>query len=326
MRSIVPIGAALLALLAAGTAGAHQMNTAQWRLAQRDAETWDSRLRLPEDVEGDLLSLQPEWPAGCTRVEAPRTQPVSNGTLLIWTLRCPQGLRGSLGLAGFNMQLPDAVLLFEPLGAPAQDIVLSTTRPRWTVSAKPEPPPVAHYFPLGVEHILYGVDHLLFVLGLWALWRRSGAPLRRLVGTLTAFTLAHSITLAGAALDGWQLPGRAVEACIAASILLLAVELATRANGVAQRKPARVAFAFGLLHGFGFAGALAETGLPAQARAWALAAFNLGVEAGQLLFVLALLAVAWVLRPLRRYAPVALAAYGALSAFWLLHRSAAVLG
>ena len=182
-----------------------------------------------------------------------------------------------------------------------------------------------HYFLLGLEHILGGADHLLFVLGLWALWRRSGQRLTVLVGTLTAFTAAHSITLAGAALGGWQLPSGAVEACIAASILLLALELATRAHGLAARRPATVAFTFGLLHGFGFAGALAQTGLPEQARVWALLAFNLGVEAGQLLFVSALLLMALAARPLLRWTPVALSAYGAIAAYWLLGRSFAVL-
>ncbi|MEQ1438229.1 HupE/UreJ family protein [Fontimonas sp. SYSU GA230001] len=318
---------ALLALVlwsVVGTAFAHSMNTAQWRLSQRDAQTWSSQLRLPEDIEGELLTLHPRWPADCTRLDAPRTQPTSNGSVLNWTLRCPDGLVGELALDGFSARLPDAVLQFEPLGAAPRHVVLSATRPAWTISAVPEPPPVAHYFPLGVEHILRGPDHLLFVLGLWALWRRSGRGASTLVGTLTAFTIAHSITLAGAALGGWQLPVAAVEACIAASILLLAVELATGERGIASRAPARVAFAFGLLHGFGFAGALAQTGLPDGARAWALAAFNLGVEAGQLLFVLALVALAAMARPALRYATVALTVYGAAAAYWLIERSAGV--
>lgn len=308
----------------AGTAAAHSMNTAQWRLSQHDAQTWSSQLRLPEDIEGELLTLHPRWPDDCARTDAPRTQPTSNGSVLSWTLRCPSGLRGELALEGFSARLPDAVLQFEPLGEKPQHVVLSATRTQWTVSTAPEPPPVAHYFPLGIEHILLGPDHLLFVLGLWALWRRSGRAATALVGTLTAFTVAHSITLAGATLGGWQLPSAAVEACIAASILLLAVELASGEVGVAGRAPARVAFAFGLLHGFGFAGALAQTGLPDDARAWALAAFNIGVEAGQLLFVVALMLLTGLARPVLRYAPAALTAYGAVAAYWLIERSAGV--
>lgn len=316
--------ALLLLALCAGEAAAHAMSSAQWRLSQRSDTLWDSRLRLPEDFEGNLIALQPRWPTDCTVVDGLHSQPAEEGLVMNWTLRCPQGLRGPLSLEGFSIQLPDAVLLLEPLQGDSQYAVLSATRTRWSPTEAAEPPPVAHYLVLGVEHILGGIDHLLFVLGLFALWRRSATPLSRLVLTLTAFTLAHSITLGGAALAGWTLPLRAVEACIAASILLLAVELATDARGIAARRPATVAFGFGLLHGFGFAGALAGTGLPEDARVWALAAFNLGVEAGQLLFVAALLVLIHALRPVQRWAPLALAAYGGVAAYWLLERSALV--
>lgn len=306
-------------------AQAHSMSSAQWRLSQRDAQTWDSHLRLPEDFEGRLLSLQPQWPDRCEPQGTPRMQPADEASVLQWTLRCPEGLQGRFGLQGFSVQLPDAVLLIVPLRGAPQYAVLSASHPHWEYSEAAPPPPVAHYLWLGVDHILLGPDHLLFVFGLWALWRRSGRRPRVLVGTLTSFTAAHSITLTGAALAGWRLPIGAVEACIAASILLLAVELATGARGIADRRPATVAFGFGLLHGFGFASALAETGLPQDAQIWALAAFNLGVEAGQLLFVLALMALAFAARPVQRWAPVALCAYGALAAYWLIERSAAVL-
>ncbi|AXQ27775.1 HupE/UreJ family protein [Solimonas sp. K1W22B-7] len=315
----------LVVLLSAPAAWAHSMSSAQWRLSQVDAQTWDSRLRLPEDFEGRLMSLKTLGPVGCERLGETHTQPAEEGLVMHWRLRCPQGLQGPLGLEGFTIQLSDAVLLLQPLQGAPQYAVLSAVNPQWTPQQKAAAPPVPQYLVLGVEHILLGVDHLLFVLGLFLLWRRSGAGVGRLVGTLTAFTVAHSVTLAGAMLRGWTLPGGAVEACIAASILLLAVELATGARGLAQRRPAGIAFAFGLLHGFGFAGALAETGLPEQARGWALAAFNLGVEAGQLLFVLGLLAALRLLRPQPRWAPLALCAYGAVAAYWLIERSAAVL-
>lgn len=316
-------GAVVLAL-AASAALAHSMNSAQWRLTQRDGEHWDSRLRLPEDFEGRLLSLQPAWPPACERIGAPQTSPADEASVVTWTLRCPQGLSGALALSGFSVQLPDAVLLVEPLGQEVQHAVLSATRSSWTLAARSEPPPVAHYFTLGIGHILLGPDHLLFVLGLWALWRRSGRRAAVLVATLTAFTAAHSLTLAGAALYGWTLPVGAVEATIAASILLLAVELARGERGFVDRRPGSVAFGFGLLHGFGFAGALAQTGLPEGARLWALAAFNLGVEVGQVAFVAALMLVALAARPAQRLAPLLLCAYGSVAAYWLIDRSAAV--
>lgn len=322
------MGRWLLASMLLGVATlaqAHSMSSAQWRLSQRDAQTWDSHLRLPEDFEGRLLSLQPQWPDRCEPLGTPRMQPADEGSVMQWTLRCPEVLQGRFGLQGFSVQLPDAVLLMVPLRGAPQYAVLSANHPHWDYSEAAPPPPVAHYLWLGVDHILLGPDHLLFVFGLWALWHRSGRRRRVLVGTLTSFTAAHSITLAGAALAGWRLPIGAVEACIAASILLLAVELATGARGIADRRPATVAFGFGLLHGFGFASALAETGLPQDAQIWALAAFNLGVEAGQLLFVLALMALAFAARPAQRWAPVALTGYGAMAAYWLIGRSAAVL-
>ena len=130
--------ATLILLLCAGAAAAHSMNTAQWHLSQRDAQTWSSHLRLPEDIEGELLTLHPRWPAQCTRIGAPGTQPTSNGSVLSWTLHCPSGLSGELALDGFSARLPDAVLQFEPLGAAPRHVVLSTTRPYWTISEEPE--------------------------------------------------------------------------------------------------------------------------------------------------------------------------------------------
>ncbi len=182
------------------------------------------------------------------------------------------------------------------------------------------------YFRLGVDHILSGLDHLLFVLALILLIRDRWM----LVKTITAFTLAHSITLAGATLGLFNLPPKPVEAAIALSIVFLAVELVKSKPGeqrLAERLPWLVAFAFGLLHGFGFAGALMETGLPQSDVPLALLTFNLGVEAGQLLFV------AVVRLPFRASQAIVtgpqpklrlLAAYGigSVSMVWLISRLA----
>jgi len=182
------------------------------------------------------------------------------------------------------------------------------------------------YTGLGIEHILLGVDHLLFVFALLLIvngWRR-------LVGTITAFTLAHSITLFAATL-GWVHVAQApVEAVIALSILFLATEIIHNRQGkpgMAKRFPWLVAFIFGLLHGFGFAGALAEIGLPEQSIPLALLFFNVGVELGQLLFVAAVVSMGWVLRKLLaekilQGSEVA-ASYliGSLSAYWVIERT-----
>lgn len=183
---------------------------------------------------------------------------------------------------------------------------------------------------LGLEHILGGIDHLLFVAGLLLLVR----GMRRLLLTITAFTLAHSLTLALSVLGWVTLPQPPVEAVIALSILLLAVEnvrLRQGQAGLAARKPWLVSFLFGLVHGLGFAGALGQLGLPPAEVSPALLFFNVGVEAGQLLFVAGWAAAAWMLSYIkaRLPSPMRLAphyALGAVSAFWFLERTVAMLG
>jgi hydrogenase/urease accessory protein HupE len=183
------------------------------------------------------------------------------------------------------------------------------------------------YLKLGIEHILSGVDHLLFVLALLMLCRGT----MQLVKTITAFTVAHSITLALATLGIVQVPQRPVEAVIALSIVFVASEIAHEGQGRAgwtRRWPWLVAFSFGLLHGFGFAGALREVGLPEQAIPLALLCFNLGVEVGQLTFLaVALPLLAWLRRSALAQTAWAwrLPAYGigCVAAFWTIERVAA---
>lgn len=182
------------------------------------------------------------------------------------------------------------------------------------------------YTRLGVQHIVGGLDHLLFVLGLVLLlgFRRP------LWWTVTAFTLAHSITLAAAALDVVSLPPVPVEAAIALSVLLLAVECARRTDmSLTRRAPWLVAFAFGLLHGFGFAGVLSEVGLPPRQTPLALLFFNVGVEVGQL----ALIAIAWLLWKAAHPSwhrnafahRSAVYVMGTLAAYWSIERTALLL-
>jgi hydrogenase/urease accessory protein HupE len=183
------------------------------------------------------------------------------------------------------------------------------------------------YLALGVEHILFGIDHLLFVLALILLTTGTW----RLVKTVTAFTVAHSITLGLATLGFVHVPSKPVEAVIALSIVFVAVEIVRareRRSGLAARMPWIVAFTIGLLHGFGFAGALSEVGLPESHIPVALLFFNLGVEAGQLLFVAVALAgigiarCLWKVRP--RWAELAPPyAIGGLASFWVIERIAA---
>jgi hydrogenase/urease accessory protein HupE len=191
--------------------------------------------------------------------------------------------------------------------------------------------PVAAYLTLGIEHILTGPDHLLFVFGLILLT----ASLSGLLRTITAFTVAHSITLALTALGLMSVNPHLIEALVALSILFVAVELVRKQrgyDGVTQRYPWLIAFAFGLLHGAAFAGALKEIGLPKDNIPGALFLFNLGVELGQLAFVLVVTGLLWILRrvPLPTVAPrlgeyAATYAIGSFSMFWVFERLEAAL-
>ena len=197
--------------------------------------------------------------------------------------------------------------------------------PRFTVKAPAGSGEVAwSYLVLGIEHILSGIDHLLFVLALLLIVRGG----KRIFLTITAFTAAHSITLVAATLGWVHVPGPPVEAMIALSIVFVAAEIVRGSQGkegLTARAPWLVAFTFGLLHGLGFAGALAEVGLPQKAIPIALLTFNVGVEIGQLIFVAVVLvatAALTRLRPMRRaWTPyVAPYAIGAVAMFWVIER------
>jgi hydrogenase/urease accessory protein HupE len=182
---------------------------------------------------------------------------------------------------------------------------------------------VKTYTFLGFEHILLGIDHLLFVLALILITKGRWKILK----TITAFTIAHSITLSLAALGYVNFPTPPVEAVIALSIVFLAVEIINNLNGkqsITSKKPWLVAFTFGLLHGFGFAGALANIGLPQQDIPWALAFFNIGVELGQIAFVLVVLIFIRLLALKKKWPlfvkKVPAYAIGSLAAFWLVER------
>ena len=327
----------LLAWLACAVAQAHENLPASLVLQGRDAHTFELRWRVPA-AQGAAPRIAPRLPSDCTALSEPVEHAAPAARLTQWRVRCTGGLRDGarIGIDGLSTTLLDVLVRVGYADGRSVSVIV---RPRDSGVALPAVEPqglrVEGYFRLGIEHILGGIDHLLFVLCLILLVRGRMALLR----TITAFTLAHSVTLALAALDVVQVPQAPVEASIALSILFLACELAKPRNGDGppMRRPWAVAFAFGLLHGFGFAGALAEVGLPAGDLPLGLLLFNLGVEAGQVMFVAAvllLLAVArrtqrvawpeWRPAPWLRVAPVL--AVGAVAAFWWLQRMAVVAG
>jgi hydrogenase/urease accessory protein HupE len=241
-------------------------------------------------------------------------------------LKASEPLRGqSVRIAGLEGTMTDVLVRIEFADGTSWTQRLTPARPAAVIPARESGLAVAGvYLELGVEHILRGIDHLLFVLALLIITRGGW----KLVKTVTAFTVAHSITLALATLGFVHVPQPPVEAVIALSIVFVAAEILHDRQGhagVTERAPWIVAFTFGLLHGFGFAGALSEIGLPQGQIPVALLFFNLGVEAGQLLFIGAVLGFIAVIRRLRMPLPrwaelVPPYAIGSVAMFWVIQR------
>jgi len=329
---------AIILAFITGTAGflqAHEVRPGFLELKQVDALNYDLLWKVP--AKGDQrLGLYVRLPDNCRSSEAASL--FGEGAYIERRrVTCAGGLRdGIIAIDGLEATRTDVLARVEHSGGLTQTIRLTPSETEFTVLGSPGRFGVARtYFKLGVEHILLGFDHLLFVLAL--LFLVEGR--RRLVGTITAFTVAHSLTLAAATFGWVRVPQAPVEAVIALSIMFVAAEALHRNQGragIAARKPWVVAFAFGLLHGLGFAGALQQVGLPQHAIPLALAFFNVGVETGQLLFVAAVFLIVSALNQMLRgrrtaaepplrpaSAATSPAAYviGTLSAFWLIERT-----
>jgi hydrogenase/urease accessory protein HupE len=281
----------VLALLVA-PAAAHEARPAYLQLHQIDAETYDAFWKVPGLGEDKRLAIHVQFAPGTDTVGAPSVSFANNAFLQRWRVHRDGGFDGSsIRIEGLEATLTDALVRIERLDGTTQTVKVSPSSPAFTVEAEPGRWEVARaYLVLGIEHILLGVDHLLFVLALMILVKGA----KRLLWTITAFTAAHSLTLAAATLGWIHVPIPPVEAGIALSIVFLASEIVHTRTGrpsLTYRKPWIVAFAFGLLHGLGFASALSEVGLPANAIPIALLFFNVGVEVGQLMFIASALAI-----------------------------------
>lgn len=334
MRALLVL---LLVLLAFGpqAASAHEVRPALFQAVETVPGRWQVTWKQP--VMGDrAVRLEPHLSNGWLAKTPLREELTSSYYLRRWSIKAPSGgLDGArFSVGGLDGTITDVIVHVRSRSGTGIDTILRRDRTAIDLALTQAPPmAVPAYFRLGVEHILSGIDHLAFVAGLVLL---VGAG-RRLIGAITAFTVAHSVTLAAGTLGWVHAPAATIEALIAWSILFLAFELTRKdggAKGITARLPWIAAFAFGLLHGFGFAGALAETGLPHQEIPVALLLFNLGVEAGQLFFVGALLALAWTWRRiaradwrgaepvmLRKVAPYALGCY---AGFLFVERTARV--
>ncbi len=282
-------------------------------------------------AKGDRkLALDAQLPANCKNRKQAEARLVNAAYIQRWIVVCDGGLVGkSISIAGLDSTNTDVLVRLEFANGVSQSVLLTPADSSFRIPAQASSSQViSTYTMLGIGHILMGFDHLLFVFALLLIVNGR----RRLLWTVTAFTLAHSLTLAAATLGLIFVPQQPVEAVIALSILFLAMEIVHGKRGhpgAAARWPWLVAFIFGLLHGFGFAGALAEVGLPQQAIPLALVFFNVGVELGQLLFIASILLLAWVLLQLKqpklmsRIETTTVYVIGSLSSFWLIERVAA---
>ena len=318
--------AALACLCLTEEARADVFRPAYLELRQRDADTFDVVWKVPAAGDTMRLGIYVRFPADVKNVGEPRGAFVPGAFVERWAVKRSGGLAGAeVIIEGLPGSVTDVLARVERLDGTTQVARLQPDRPRLVIEAPQSGAGVAWtYTTLGVHHILVGIDHLLYILGMLFLvqgWRR-------ILATMSAFTATHSLTLSAAALGWVHVPQPPVEACIALSIVFVAREIVETRHGrpgLTARWPWVVSFTFGLMHGFGFAGALAEVGLPQKAIPIALLFFNVGVETGQILFVAAVLRLVFMVKRIRVPWPawshaVPPYAIGTLAMFWVIER------
>lgn len=322
--------AAVLVFLAPSAALSHEVRPALLKITETGPSHYDVFWKQP--VMGDTaIRLSPHLSSGWLEAR-PNDEYTAPGFLVrTWTVAAKAPLDGQrLSIDGLDKTITDVLVEVDLADGRRIETVLKPDRPSvdLNLAKAPGPPGVPAYLKLGVRHILTGIDHLAFVLGLLLL---VGAN-RNLIKAITAFTVAHSLTLAAASLGWVHAPSALIESLVALSIVFVAAELARLPGGspsLTRQHPWVVAFTFGLLHGLAFAGALAEVGLPPHAVVTSLLLFNVGVEIGQLMFVGAAVAVILLLRRLRARAGLDLTrsarlvppySIGSFAAFWFLER------
>jgi len=322
---------ALLMVVVSMPGLAHKLAPSLLALQDQGDERYQVSWKTPR-FGSTPIPIEPQLPPSCVDEGAREWEYEGTGVRIDWLVRCHEPLRGQeIRVKGLAENQSAALIRIEWRDGVVQKGMLTAGQPSYRVDEAPAALNVAaDYARMGVEHILGGIDHLLFVLGLLLLvvgWKR-------LVWTITAFTVGHSITLALAALGVLRYPVELVEFAIALSIFVIAVELTREPTDChwLRRRPWLAAGGFGLLHGMGFAGALLDVGLPAHDIPLALLTFNIGIEIGQLLFVFVVLLFQWLWMrlpaprwPWLQWVPVYL--IGVLSAYWSFERgSAALLG
>lgn len=315
--------------LVATPANAHELDPGFLQLTESDAGQFAVLWKVPK-AGGRRMPLDPIFPAGCVEATPRSSQDAGRGLIERWSMRCDATLVGrEIRIGRLEATSTDVMIRVELRDEEPRTYLVSSTAPAVEVG-EAGGQPVLGYLWLGIEHILLGIDHLLFVLGLLLIVQNRWMLLK----TVTAFTVAHSITLAIATLGYASAPGPPLNAAIALSILFLGPEIVRVWRGETSftiRHPWVVAFAFGLLHGFGFASGLSTIGLPQAEIPLALLLFNVGVELGQLFFVVVILALERSFAILEMHWPRWVEAFpgyavGSLGAFWFIQRTAMMLG
>ena len=336
MRTIARLVVALalaLAALASVPLFAHELQPGFLELTETAPGRYDVLWKLPSLGESSdvRMPIAPVFPDVCRQLGEARTERAGTAWLFTARVECRSGLAGrTITIDGLEAFSTDVLVRVQHADGGVETHVLKPMQPSVTLRAAGDTRRgVGAYLYLGIEHILLGVDHLLFVLGLLLIVRDRWMLLK----TVTAFTLAHSITLAVATFGIARVSAAPLNAAIALSILFLGPEIVRRWRGETSftiRHPWVVAFAFGLLHGFGFASGLAQLGLPKNEVPLALLLFNVGVEVGQVAFVLIVLLLERAFRLLQIHWPkvvLRLPGYvvGTLGAFWTIQRVAILL-
>ena len=322
----------LLSALTAPAIRAHELQPGFLELRELAPGRYETLWKQPSVGGGERMPITPVFPVQCRQVGDARTERAGNAWLTTARVECDPGLAGqTIAMEGLESFSTDVLVRVQHADGSVETHVLKPIDPAVTLRAAGDSGRgIGAYLYLGIEHILLGVDHLLFVLGLLLIV----ADRWQLVKTITAFTLAHSITLAVATFGIAQVSAAPLNAAIALSILFLGPEIVRTWRGETSftlRHPWVVAFAFGLLHGFGFASGLKALGLPEGEIPLALLLFNVGVEIGQLAFVLLVLLLLHSFRILEIHWPrpiERLPGYlvGTLGAYWTIQRLAILLG
>jgi hypothetical protein len=332
MMRAIGVLLALLAALATPPLGAHELQPGFLELRETAPGAYEVLWKLPSLGSTDVrMPIVPVFPERCRQAGEARSDRAGTAWVYAARVECAGGLAGqAIAIEGLEAFATDVLVRVQHADGGVETHVLKPVQPAVTLrSAGDTRRGAGAYLYLGIEHILLGLDHLLFVLGLLLIVRERWM----LVKTVTAFTVAHSITLAVATFGVAQVPPAPLNAAIALSILFLGPEIVRRWRGETSgtiRHPWGVAFAFGLLHGFGFASGLAQLGLPRDEIPLALLLFNVGVEVGQLAFILVVVLLERAFRLLQIQWPLVIErlpgyVVGTLGAFWAIQRVAILL-